>query len=48
MAIISRKTFNQQFIPQPEGNPYHQNNLQAVYANETVYPLSNYAQPQIR
>ncbi|KRZ15021.1 Zinc finger protein [Trichinella zimbabwensis] len=46
-------TFNQQFIPQPEeiiiilGYPYHQNNLQAVYANETVYPLSNYAQPQI-
>ncbi|KRZ15048.1 Zinc finger protein with KRAB and SCAN domains 5 [Trichinella zimbabwensis] len=44
---LPQETFNQQFISKPEGYPYHQNNLQAVYANETVYPLSNYAQPQI-
>ncbi|KRY80885.1 hypothetical protein T4D_7832, partial [Trichinella pseudospiralis] len=42
-----QETFNQQFIPQIEGNPYYENNLQAVYANKTVDPLSNYWQPQI-
>ncbi|KAL1235852.1 Zinc finger protein [Trichinella pseudospiralis] len=42
-----QETFNQQFIPQLEGNPYYENNLQAVYANKTVDPLSNYWQPQI-
>ncbi|KAL1245827.1 Zinc finger protein [Trichinella spiralis] len=41
------ETFDQQFIPQPEGNPYYQNNQQAVYANETFHPLWNIVQPQI-
>ncbi|KRZ25958.1 Zinc finger protein [Trichinella pseudospiralis] len=44
---LQQGAFNQQFIPQPEGNPYYENNLQAVYANKTVDPLSNYWQPQI-
>ncbi|KAL1235851.1 Zinc finger protein [Trichinella pseudospiralis] len=42
-----QETFNQQFIPQIEGNLYHENNLQAVYNNETADSLSNYWQPQI-
>ncbi|KRX84845.1 Myeloid zinc finger 1 [Trichinella sp. T6] len=41
------ETFGQQFIPKPEGNPNHQNNQQAAYANETFHPLWNIVQPQI-
>ncbi|KRY57586.1 Fez family zinc finger protein 2 [Trichinella britovi] len=41
------ETFDQQFIPQPEENPYYQNNQQAAYANVIFHPVWNIVQPQI-